>query len=177
MTCSSNHFKVGVILFTSFAYQKLLILFVIRYLKQRDLHPIRVLQADVVITPRGHHGFVDEGRALGEEFVHGGVQVGDLQGKADLSAEAFPCFERVDRLGLGFVEEFEGGASHVNDERVTVSVVPDGGWFDAESVAVEFHRAFEVFYCEGDTQFKDRVIIGHDGIISPLYKRGHDRQI
>lgn len=146
-----------------------LIQLTIHHLKQRDLHPIGVLQADVVIAPGSHHRLVDEGRAVGEEFVHGGVQVGHLQGKADLSAEAFPCFERVDGLGLGFVEEFEGGASHIEDERVTVSVVPNGGGFDAESVAVEFHRAFKVFYGECDTQFENGVIVCHIGIISPFF--------
>jgi hypothetical protein len=53
-------------------------------LKQRNVHPIGILKPHVGIAPRGHHGRVDEGRAVGERLVHRRVQVRHLQGDMEI---------------------------------------------------------------------------------------------
>ncbi len=77
-------------------------------------------------------------------------QVWHLQRKADLPADAFFRFDLVDDLRLGFVEDLQRGMAHVQDERLTTIVVPDGGRLDPEPITIELYQAFIVASCECD---------------------------
>ena len=58
-------------------------------------------------------GFVDEGRAVGEQALHRRVKIRHLQGKADLPAHALPGFQLIDNLGLSLIKQLERGFAHV----------------------------------------------------------------
>ena len=50
----------------------------IRYLKERDLHAIRVLEPHVVIAPRSDDRRVDQSCSMRQQPFHCGFQVGHL---------------------------------------------------------------------------------------------------
>src|SRR5687767_9836748 len=92
-----------------------------------------------------------------EQALHSCVQVRNLQGKADLSAYAPPGFQLVDNLGLAFVKQFHCGSAHIEDQGLAAMVIPNGGWFEPESLAVELDQSFIFFGCERHAQFDYRV--------------------
>lgn len=47
--------------------------FLLRRLKQCDLHPVGILQADVEIAPRRHHGRMNQRRAVRQQSLQRGL--------------------------------------------------------------------------------------------------------
>ena len=79
------------------------------------MHPIGVLEAHILISPRGDHRRVNERSSMREQSLCGGLQVGDLQRKADLAANSVANFDLIHGLGLPFVKNLESGLSHIKD--------------------------------------------------------------
>ena len=79
-----------------------------------------------------------------------GLALAAQSGLARWRADAFSRFDLVDRLRLGFVEDFQGSMTHIQDERLATIVVPDGGWLDPKAVTVELDQTFIVASGEGN---------------------------
>jgi hypothetical protein len=111
-----------------------------------------------MIAPRSKDGGMDQHRPMREQTLHGCIQVGHLKGKADLPADALFRFDLVDRLRLGFVKDLQGGMAHIEDQRPTLTVIPELHGFNSKSVTIEFYRAFVVAGGKCDTQSKDGIV-------------------
>jgi hypothetical protein len=124
-------------------------------LEEGELQAIGVLKAHVAVAPGRNDGRVDHNGSFGKETSNSGIQIGDLKGEADLAADTPLGFNLIDGFGLGFIEEFEGGLAHFDDHRPTLTVGPELGGFEAETVAVEAHETFIVLGGDGDAHFED----------------------
>ena len=93
-----------------------------------------------------------------EQSLHRELQVWHLKRKPNLPADAFSRLELVNRLCLCFVKNFKRSIAHVEDERVSIPFVPNGGGFDAEAIAIEFDQAFIIASRERDAQFTDGIV-------------------
>lgn len=88
-------------------------------------------------------------RTVREQTPHRRFQIQHLQRKADLPAHASPGFQLVDDLRLSLVEKLEGGFAPI--------IVPDGGGFDSQPMAIELDQTFIITGVKRDPQFKDRM--------------------
>lgn len=129
-------------------------------LKQRNLHAVGVLEPHVMIAPGSNDWRMDQSRPMGEQALHGRLQVRNLKCKPDLPADASARFDLVDGLCLCFVENLQGGLAHIEDQRPALAVVPKLRRLDPESLTVEFYRSFIIAGGECDAQFKDGMVWG-----------------
>src|SRR5215213_10686727 len=124
-----------------------------RDLKQRHLHTLRVLETDVVITPRGQDGLVDQRGTVCERSLYRNVQVRHLERKTDLPAEALSCLQLVNDLCLSFVEKLERRFAHIEDQCFAAVVVPNGGGLETKPLGIKFHQLFIVSGGQSYPQF------------------------
>jgi len=90
--------------------------------------------------------------------LYGGIEIGYLQGEADLAADSAAGLNLVDGAGLLFVKDLEGGLAHVEDEGATLVFGPHLERLEAEAVAIRTRQAVKGLGRQCDAQFHDRRI-------------------
>jgi len=106
---------------------------------------------------------MNEAGAMSCQASDGRLEIRDLEGKANLAGDPGADLELVDGRCLSLVEDLEGGAAKVQDERASLVFRPDLRGLESESLSIERRQTIEVPGREGNSQFEDgRDLLGGD---------------
>src|SRR5215471_8842302 len=120
--------------------------------EQGQLHPVRCLDPGVAVAPRRYDRRCDPRGSGHDEPPRHVLAVRYLDREPDRAGHPAAGLDRVDRLGLGLVEEFELRPAGVEHDDPPGLRTPVGDLLEPEGIAVERQGLVEVLHRECDTQ-------------------------